>query len=258
MRNEDKGAEDYLRLKAEAEAIKKEVESNEKLKNLEVTTDMDNEMRRLIEVYERGKNEAPFGFRHKRMNKKIIVLSAVAVIMMLGVSMTSVSSRQLIKNLISGTGKENNMIQIDTDEEDKITSKVDDEDRAYEEIREVFGIEPVRIVYMPDSAEFSSGLIDKGLMVANTEYSYKDEIIYYQIFAEYDESSAGVVTEDQIIDEYDIELPDAEVIVKVYEGREEKKIVREAIFEYKDIYYILSGTIAKEEFDNIIKNLHFF
>jgi len=55
MRNGNKRSGDFLRLQAEGEEIKKEVEGDEALRALEVTPEMDREMEQLIQIYEREK-----------------------------------------------------------------------------------------------------------------------------------------------------------------------------------------------------------
>jgi len=55
MRNGNKRSGDFLRLQAEGEEIKREVEGDEALWDLEVTPEMDREMEQLIKIYEREK-----------------------------------------------------------------------------------------------------------------------------------------------------------------------------------------------------------
>lgn len=51
MRNKEERQKDFLLLKAEGEAIKKEIKSNDELKDLEVTPDMDKKMAELINTF---------------------------------------------------------------------------------------------------------------------------------------------------------------------------------------------------------------
>lgn len=51
MRNTEERKKEFLLLKAEGEAIKKEIKSNEELKDLEVTPAMDKKMAKLINTF---------------------------------------------------------------------------------------------------------------------------------------------------------------------------------------------------------------
>jgi len=52
MRNKEETQKEFLRLKAEGEAIKKEVEDDKTLTDLDVTPKMDKEMARIIKAYD--------------------------------------------------------------------------------------------------------------------------------------------------------------------------------------------------------------
>ena len=63
--------------------------------------------------------------------------------------------------------------------------------------------------------------------------------------------------EDDVTNRYNLEEGKLKAEVKEYELPESKKKEYSAKFEYKGVYYYIIGTIKKENFEEILKNLHF-
>ena len=132
------------------------------------------------------------------------------------------------------------------------------EEQVYEEIKEVLGEEPVSMIYKPENTQFLDFKLDKELQEAILYYSVQDKILTFQIVSRYVNSSTGMENSDELLQEYIVELPETNVTVREYSIIETGEKEYTAQFSYKNGEYFLSGIINKEEFEKIIKNLHFF
>ena len=74
----------------------------------------------------------------------------------------------------------------------------------------------------------------------------------------YQDFSFGYDIEDTIVDEYVKTVKNTKIEVTEYLIEESNQQEFSARFEYKDVTYILTGIIEKDEFEKILENLHFF
>ena len=80
----------------------------------------------------------------------------------------------------------------------------------------------------------------------------------YTITPAYQDFSFGYDIEDTIVDEYTKTVGGTQIQVTEYLIEESNQQEFSAEFEYKDVVYILTGIIEKDEFEKILENLHFF
>ena len=145
---------------------------------------------------------------------------------------------------------------MDSDEENlKIAEEREEE--AYQEIKDTFGVDPVKIIKSLRGMVFSESVIDKKLQMAELYYQYNGENVVYLINTSYAGSSWGQDTEDEVTDTYYEEREGAIIEIKEYqiEGENAKKY--SANYKYKGVEYYLIGTMDKEDFEIIIDNLYF-
>ena len=69
--------------------------------------------------------------------------------------------------------------------------------------------------------------------------------------------SWGYDNEDKKIGYYCEQVKSTDIEVTEYETPETERNRYVAEFEYKKLYYCLSGELTKEEMENILKNLYF-
>ena len=101
--------------------------------------------------------------------------------------------------------------------------------------------------------------IDEEQRRAIVFYKYNGQIIRYSMYMNDSDSSHGQIEPDQLTDEYQIKGEnDISIDIKEYRvsNNDQKRYVAE--FEYKDAQYQLIGSMEKEEFNKIIKNLFFY
>lgn len=192
----------------------------------------------------------------RRFTAKVYGLVAVVAVAMVAVGITSVGGPQHLAQMVDEMFAGRSQINVDSS-----GAKVkgdDEEEKAYQNVKDQFKIDPIRVYYKPQNMNFSKMWLDKDAQVAYFSYEYEEKIMTVQMLFNYRDSSLTVDFEDDALSEYEIGLPEANFIVKTYKIDESDEKEYSAQAEYKDVKYIISGVIEKEEFDKIIENLKFF
>lgn len=133
----------------------------------------------------------------------------------------------------------------------------EDEEKAYQEIRDTFDTDVVKtLVCLPDM-KFDTMNLDESKQVAEIYYSYNDETIGYIINVPYRDSSLGVDFEDPIEKKYSKEIHGCKMNITLYKIEDSKVPKCVAKFKYGSIEYLLMGTMDEQDFEKILKNLVF-
>lgn len=250
-------------LEKEAAEIEKELAEDPELDNLEVSKELDDAIYAEIQRYEKEQEENkikefPLRTYKKKKRAKLLVALVTILVLVMGMSVSSVGSKSYMKELIEKfTGKS----QVDvTNVKDMDSHEVNsnDEYEAYQEVDEMLKVNCVRILDTPKEMYFVSYNINKDIQQADLFYKYKGETIRYEIYLNQTDSSKGVTKEDAEVNVYEIEVDGNKVQI---EEREIEKIGEKSLiaeFEYKGVYYQLKGIMEKSELNKIIKNLKFY
>ncbi len=189
---------------------------------------------------------------------KQIAVPAAALVLVLAVGITSVGGpkkfMEVIKQKVSGR----EMTKINTIDENAKDSGESREERAYQRIGDELGIEPVRIVAVPNGMKFLRAEIDKPLQTARMIYSMDDRIINYDIEGLFADNSIAVDMEDEKIDSYTMKIKGVKVKIEEYKISKSNESRFLARFEYNKVNYTLFATIEQDDFELILQNLHFF
>lgn len=281
-------------LERETEELKKEIEQHPDLAEINVSEEMDavffaraHALEKVLQE-ERLREEAEFAeelmpemehpkkedttanpmdeekkpvvrYRKKRKRALWIILAA-AFILVMGMSMTAVGSKSYLKvwwERFNGEGENATKI-LNVDDMDVMNSEDGNEAIAYQKIEDQLGIYVVRIRNTPEKMFLDDMQIEDSLAQAKLFYQYGDEIIRYTIYLNDEDSSRGQKEDDKEINEYQINMKDVEITIKEYKAKNYKEYQRTAEFVYKGVHYQLSGVMEKDEFEYILKNLHFF
>lgn len=196
--------------------------------------------------------------RTKRTRKRIQRLVGVAatVAIVIGVGVTSVGGKKLFVDIFEKNFGGEDKTYVESGDAEMVGEIT--EEQARQEIKEMIGEEPVEIVYKPKNTKFLNMTIDKEVQEAMLYYSLDDKIMSFQIVSRYVKSSTGIQIEDNLLQEYAIELPETTVTVREYSVLETGEKEYTAQFTYKNSEYFLVGIVNQAEFEKIIKNLHFF
>lgn len=232
-------------------ALKAQIEDYEREQRYAQLSDEEREALRLgQEMLEKKKK-----VRTKRSRKVYLALAAV-LILVVAIGVTSFGGAERIVAFVKSVVGEREVVKVNSSE-DNLVIVNEDEEKAYEAIKEEFGVEPVRIATGLTKKRFRGMELDKNLQVAEMTYMYQDEKIIYLINAAYRDSSWGIDVEDTVTDRYFVQNKDINIEIKEYETPETKTKRYSASFEYQDLEYFLMATIDKEELESIIKDLHF-
>lgn len=250
-------------LEKEAAEIEKELAEDPELDNLKVSKELDDAIYAEIQRYEKEQEENKIKefplrtYKKKKRDKLIVALVAILVLVM-GMSVSSVGSKSYMKELIEKfTGKS----QVDvTNVKDMDSKDVEDaaEKDAYRKVDDMIKRNCVRLLDGPKEMHFVSYNINEDIQQADLFYEYKGETIRYEIYLNQTDSSKGVTKEDSEVNVYGIEVEGNKVQIeeRKIEKIGEKSLIAE--FEYKGVYYQLKGIMKKSEFNKIIKNLKFY
>ena len=250
-------------LEKEAAEIERELAEDPELDNLEVSKELDDAIYAEIQRYEKEQEEDKIKefplrtYKKKKRTKLIVALVAILVLVM-GMSVSSVGSKSYMKELIEKfTGKS----QVDvTNVKDMDSTSIEDleEAKAYRKVDDMIKRNCVRLLDGPKEMHFVSYNINEDIQQADLFYEYKGETIRYEIYLNQTDSSKGVTKEDSEVNVYEIEVEGNKVQIeeRKIEKIGEKSLIAE--FEYKGVYYQLKGIMKKSEFNKIIKNLKFY
>ena len=239
----------------QAEKIEKEVCGNKEIEDMKVSEDMETSLFSRIQEYEYDKRIKKV---HRRKKKRMIIVALAAVLVLaMGSMITGVGSKPYWRVLWDKVAGDENQSYIDVENMDSQETEDINEINVYKEINQAFGISVVRINVRPSSMYLERYMIDKDQRQAILFYNYNEEIIRYTVYLNDSDSSFGQKQLDKKTDEYQIETNNTLIQIEEYEvdGYVKKRYV--ASFKYRDVNYQLMGIIAKEEFDEILKNILF-
>ncbi len=262
----------------EAEAIRKEVEASgaEHMPG-EIKDDIRHKLRDRIDAYERDRvyaglseedrealelgrklqeERAASKTMRRRRTWKMFAASAAAVAVLLTAGVTSMGGSERIVSVIEQVIGGRKVVQVDSDEERKV-SENEEEQKAYQEIKDTFGAEPVKLYNQKKGMKFVQVNLDEKLQVAEMLYEYDKKSLWYVISAGHYDSSFGWDMEDEVIDEEMIEVDGEKVEITAYRMKENGGIRCRAHFAYQKLEYFLMGDIEKEDFKLIVKKLYF-
>ena len=242
IREREKRSEDMKRIDAYAELSKEDQEAlrlgREMLKN-------------------QSEEKKIYTMRRKKRNIRRIVALAAVLILVMAVGMTSFGGPERMLQFVKSSVGDRQVSKVNSSDKNKIIEE-EDEELAYEKIADEFGIEPVRIIWRSTNMKFKKMELDPEIQVAELDFQYNGKKVEYFVSASYGEVSWGYDNEDKKIEQYHCkQVKIADIEVTGYETPETERNRYVAEFEYKKLYYSLSGELTKEEIENILKNLHF-
>lgn len=193
----------------------------------------------------------------KKRSRKLYLGLAAAMILVLAIGMTSIGGPERISEVIKQVVGEREVTKVNSDESNMVLEN-EDEEKAFQEIKDTFGVEPVKIMNAPEGMQFVKMNLDQEFQLAELLYRYKGKNIFYVISTDYGGGSFGIDMEDVLIEKETIENDDTTIELTMYEVQETKEQKGIARFNYKGLEYVLVGTMEKKNFEVILKNLYFY
>ena len=248
-------------IEKEAAEIKKGILEDPELEGIEVSAEMEKRLAEQIQAYEKSQGQKKKKrYRHNPLfRRRMMVAAAILMIAVVATSVTAVGSKSYLKEIIEKfAGEEEQASVINVEDMDMYSSDSADDTQVYREIKKELGIQVVRLRYKPKQMILEKYATDKVQKKAQIFYEYQGEVIWYSIYLNAEDSSLGQKETDEIVDEFTVENGKKEIRVTEYrvDGYEEKGFLAE--FEDYGVHYQLRGTMEKEEFEKILKNLEFY
>lgn len=199
-------------------------------------------------------------FRKKKKRTYLIVAVVAVLVMMM--AMNAVGEVPLVtelKNLIYG---ESEVTKVNSAREDAngFEEGRDVEVDVYEEIKDTFNVDIIRLNYMPYKTKIIDYEIDEILNRATIIYQCDGSIFDYRMIFNYRNQSYGYTVEDELLSEKTI-LVD-EILIQLQEYSVENSTEKEYIaqFVYEDVHYTFNATttLPEEEIEKILKKIKKF
>lgn len=197
--------------------------------------------------------------KHKSRKKAYLSRVAAAVVIVLlagGIGVTSFGGPERVMEMMKRNVGSREVEQVDSNK-DNLVIKEENEEEAYQKIKDELGIEPVRLFERPKGFKFDSIIIEKEGQLAELLYEYKGENIIYVISTTQSENSWAVDVEDKEIKEYRKKLKGISAKIKEYETNTSKEKRYTAKFKYHKVGYYFAGVMPRKDFNYVIKNLYF-
>ena len=196
--------------------------------------------------------------KRKRHWKAYGIVAIVAVLAMMW-SMVSIGGTPFFGKLWTQTIGDRKMTQVDTEREDGDKNKTDvhDEAKVYEEIKQKFGVDVVRLKRNSDGMALVQSDIDEVLKKVCLIYENNNTFIQYQMEIQSENKSYAYDIEDKKVKRTQITVDGNKIDIIQYElddGNEENI----AQFTYEDVFYTINATMEEDDFKELLKNLYFF
>lgn len=237
-----------------------QIEEYETQKALSKLSEKDREALRLGRMLqkEREEDEIRRTVRKRRMGWRRIASLVAVMVFVLGLGITSVGGPKRVMEVMQQMVGGREMTQIESDNDETLKSGESEEEKAYQQIKDELGIDPVRIATNSLELEFISAEIDEMLQTAVVLYNNKDgKVISYIISISYSDSSFGVDIEDELVREFQQQKGGLNITVKEYNIVQNNEKLYSAEFNRQDVYYQITGSVDEADMKKIINNLSF-
>ena len=188
--------------------------------------------------------------------KRVAVLAA-AVIAVFAIGITSVGGPERFIEKMKQTVGGREMTQVDSDNDYVANGGEEKEEAAYQQVKDEYGFDPVKIMVKPQKMVFDRVEMDSDIPLAQFVYDLDGQIVTYIADALYLDNSWDLDVEDVLLEEYEYPLEKTTAMVEAYRIADSGNTSYVAQFDYRDVHYTLMGLTEKEDLELILKNLHF-
>ena len=178
--------------------------------------------------------------KRKRHWKVYGIVAIVAVLAMMW-SMVSIGGTPFFGRVLNDIIGDREMVKVNTEREDGDKNKIDnyDEERVYEEIKDKFGMDVVRLKRNSVGMSLVQSDIDEVLKKVCLLYEDDDTLIQYQMEIQSENKSYAYDIEDKKVKRTQITVDGNKIDIIQYElddGNEENV----AQFAYEDVFYTIN------------------
>ena len=183
--------------------------------------------------------EEPSGKKVRRKKKplKMYLALAAVIVCVLAMGITSMGGPERIVRMMTQNVGDREVDQVDSNHTDKENKVIEgeEEEKAYQEIRDAFGTEVVKVCVCLPEMRFDSMELDKDKQMADVYYYYNNKTIAYCINVPYRDGSWGIDFEDPIDKEYSKEIQGCTIEITKYKPNQKGLPRWDARFEYNNI-----------------------
>lgn len=208
---------------------------------------------------ETGKEAGKKKVKKRKRHWKVYGIVAIVAVLAMMWSMVSIGGTPFFGRVLNDIIGDREMVKVNTEREDGDKNKIDnyDEAKVYEEIKNKFGVDIVRILKKPDDMVLIQSDIDEVLKRVCLIYKNRETLIQYQMEIQSENKSYAYDVEDEKVKKEQIVVDGNTIDIIQYEldaGKEEYV----ARFTYEGVFYTINATMSEEEFKEFLKNLYFF
>lgn len=237
------------------EKIDRKIEAYEKERRAEIISMLPEEDQEALRLGRQVKDEHA-ARKRKAVWKRLGTVAAVLVLVFT-VGITSVGGPKRLMEIIEQAIGGRAVTKLNSDQDEVLSSDGAKEEDAYQQIKDAFNIEPVRMICPYEEMKFKQIEIDEYLQTAYLVYEINGENAPYIINLSYVDESFGIDMEDELLDTYSYPLEEVTIEVKEYRIRSNGLHRYIAQFEYKEVHYRFAAATDKQTFQTILDYLYF-
>ena len=202
-----------------------------------------------------GTDEKKHRFRRKAYLSRVAV-AVVIVLLAGGIGVTSFGGPERVMEIVKSKVGTREVEKINSNEENLVI-KEENEEQAYQKIKDELGIEPVRIIDRPDGFKYKWAKLEKEAQISEIMYQYKGENILYTVSMTQSNNSWGIDVDDAEVGQYTKKVNGVNISIHEYKVATSKKKRYVAKFKYLGAGYYLAGVMPQKDFYDILKKLYF-
>ena len=249
-------------LERDADQIMEEVNSDPTLKDVKAPDEIHERLMRQIHGHTTAEEKELIALGRiykKRRRQSRYVAVAAAMVAVFAIGITSLGGPERIIQTMRRMVGEREQTRVNVQGDQITSSGISDEEKAYQTIKDKFGVEPVRFHRLPNNMVFAEAVIEEETQNARLYYEDgKGKSLSCTILFNYRTESAGVDVEDSVVREYNYEVDGNPIVVKLYAEKEDMLVRWRVEFQYQKIqYFIVLSGLTDVEMEEFVKNLYF-
>lgn len=250
-------------LERDAEQIMEEVNSDPSLKDVKAPDEIHERLMRQIhgDKTAEEKELIALGRIYKKRRKQYkYVAVAAALVGVFAISITSLGGPERIIQTMRRMIGEREQTRVNVEGDQISNSGISEEEKAYQAIKDQFGVEAVRFRILPANMEFVEAVIEKETQNARVYYEDgKGKSLVCTIWFNYRTVTTGVDVEDKIIETQEFVVDGNTVSVKEYAVKNSEATRWRVEFQHQKVQYFVGLTnFSSVEIEEFVKNLKFF
>ena len=202
-----------------------------------------------------GTDEKKHRFRRKAYLSRVAA-AVVIVLLAGGIGVTGFGGPERVMEIVKSKVGTREVEKVNSND-DNLVIKKENEEQAYQKIKDELGFEPVRIIDRPDGFKYKWAKLEKEAQISEIMYQYKGENILYTVSMTQSNNSWGIDVDDAEVGQYTKKVNGVNISIHEYKVATSKKKRYVAKFKYLGAGYYLAGVMPQKDFYDILKKLYF-